>query len=335
MSVDFTFVVYLNFLTFKVKRNCFALISFWRNRFLQQENLMQIPSTKQCICCDGTSHAVVYENLTSIYNFANKKYAIEACSTCGNIRTLPKPTADELSEIYSSVYLYDVHKLIISEKRYRAKGLVKIIKNKFQSRIRVLEVGCNYGYLLEQLNNAYEVSGIELDKSAVQYCVNKNLNVIQDSIEHFAALSTETFDLIILSHVFEHLLNPDETLVQLQKLLKENGQLLILVPNSNSISRKLFGRFWGWWQVPVHINHFNPDSLSALFKKHDYEKQNVYMRGGDSLMLLLSVMNIFKANKPGSKLSVFKSILIRMISSVLRFWYAISNEELGFLAKRK
>ena len=296
---------------------------------------MHIPSTTQCICCDGTSHTVVYENLTSVYNFANKKYAVEACSTCGNIRTLPKPTADELAEIYSSVYLYDVHKLIISEKRYRAKGLVEIIKKKFDSRIKILEVGCNYGYLLEQLNDFYDVSGIELDKSAVDYCVEKQLNVIQNTIEHFVASSTETYDLIILSHVFEHLLNPDETLAHLQKLLRANGHLMILVPNSKSVSRKLFGRFWGWWQVPVHINHFTPDSLSALLKKYTYQKQNVYMRGGDSLMLLLSVMNMFKANKPGGKLSVFKSILIKMISTAWRCWYVVSNEELGILAKRK
>jgi SAM-dependent methyltransferase len=296
---------------------------------------MEIKTKVDCICCGSNSHVDLYKNLTSVYNVSVHGYSLEQCINCGNIRTKPAPSQSDLTLIYNSLYLYDVHKLIIGEKKYRALGLMKTIHRYLPSSKKILEIGCNYGYLLEELKKKYNVFGIELDENAVSYCQQKNLKVVQDNIEHFAKTTDKKFDLIIMSHVFEHLLNPDEVLANLRKILSKEGQVLILVPNSKSFTAKTFKKYWGWWQVPVHINHFNRNSLTLLLDKCNFQTIKTTSKGGDSLIIILSLMNIFKSNKSGNKLSPIKRFIIIVNSIIFRYWYQISNEELVVLAKEK
>src|SRR5213079_3263654 len=94
-------------------------------------------------------------------------------------------------------------------------------------------------------------------------------------------------------HVLEHLLEPDEVLKKLQTILEPDGKIIISVPNTQSFCVNLFGSRWGWWQVPVHVNHFNISAMEQLAKKCGYKIECTRIKGGDSLMILLNFINIF------------------------------------------
>jgi SAM-dependent methyltransferase len=242
----------------------------------------------------------------------------------------------ELQNIYSATYLYPVHKLIIGEKKYRAQGTARFVRQILsgRKRLRILEAGCMYGYLLEVLKDEHEVSGIEIGEEPVKHCIEKGLNVKDISVESFLEQENGQYDVIILSHVLEHLTDPAAVLSGLSGLLSPGGMLVICVPNHRSFTRKVFGRYWGWWQVPVHLNHFNQESLNAIAGKSGLSVIQSRVRGGDSLMLLINFMNLFGSGKKSQSIGCIKTTIIRINTALFRYWYRISNEEIAVAMKK-
>jgi methyltransferase family protein len=71
---------------------------------------------------------------------------------------------------------------------------------------------------------------------------------------------------VILWHVLEHLENPAETLVQVHKLLKPGGVLVIEVPNLSSFQSRLAGKHWFHLDIERHLYHFTPQGLRKLLE---------------------------------------------------------------------
>jgi len=287
-----------------------------------------------CQCCKSTQSKVIYTGLSSVYSI--KQYSVVQCTNCDNIYTDPRPLEKDLADIYSDNYMYSVHFAILPEKKTRAKEMAKFISNERVSGQgnKVLEIGCMYGYLLEELKkDNFEVCGVELDKKAVEYCNENGIEAYAISIERFVKENARKFDTIIMSHVLEHVLNPEEVLPQLRQLLTEKGQLIIAVPNSLSINKSLFGRFWGWWQVPVHINHFNLSGMSKLLQNSGYNVTKHKYYGGDSMMILLNFVNMAGLKGKQKEIGFFQKVVIKCFSFVFRYWYWLGNEEMVIVAK--
>lgn len=281
-----------------------------------------------CSCCKGKTGHILHSGLKSVYT--DVPYSIVICDTCTNGITDPPVEKNNLDKIYSQTYLYPVHLLALGEKKYRARAKAKFIRNNFPSKShpKLLEVGCMFGYLLQELNPEYNVKGIDIGQDAVAYCKASGLDVQDISIEDYLNASKEKFDLIVISHVLEHLLKPGEVLEKLHGHLNPGGRILILVPNYQSLSVRIFGRYWGWWQVPVHINHFNKRSLELLAKNAGYKNEYSHLKGGDSLMLLLNFINLFSVRNNNKPPGFFQKLIIGIFTRVFRYWYLVANEEL-------
>lgn len=272
---------------------------------------------------------LVDTQLRSIYT--DKPYDLVECNGCHNIVTMPVSDEKTLEQLYSSIYLYPVHKIVSGEKKYRARGLAKIIRDAAKhSHRNILEIGCMYGCLLDELKGEFTVTGVEFGDEPVAECRARGLNVYNASISSYLKDNGEQnrFDVIVLSHVMEHLLKPGDYLQQFQKILNPNGLVIIAVPAHDSINAKLFKHYWGWWQVPVHINHFHAPSMARLAERSGFSVERVLHNGGDSLMILLNFMNLFGAGKTNGRLGFFRTVFIRAFSLLFRYWYLVGNEEL-------
>jgi SAM-dependent methyltransferase len=288
-----------------------------------------------CRCCGSQQQHFLVGGLDSIY--ARRHYEVVVCDQCGNGITLPVETQASLDELYADTYLYPVHECVIGEKRYRAEGLARFLRQQYPAsgHARVLEIGCMFGYLMEALQPDYRVKGIDLGTEAIRFCRERGLDAEEISVEDYLRKPAERFDLIILSHVFEHLVEPDVVLRQLKERLNPNGRIVLLIPNRDSIARKVGGRNWGWWQVPVHIHHFTENALRALAAREGFRTAQVRYRGGDSLMWVLTFMKLFGVSGKGQKqLGGFQRLLLRTWSGVGRYWYPIGNEELTVVLER-
>ncbi|MDP8957356.1 MAG: class I SAM-dependent methyltransferase [Actinomycetota bacterium] len=135
-------------------------------------------------------------------------------------------------------------------------------------RGRLLDVGCGNGRFLARMRDAgWDVHGVEPDPVAAETARGFfGLQVTCAPLQH-AALPEETFDVITLSHVVEHVYDPIGLLIECARLLKPDGQLVVVTPNSGSLGRRWFGRWWRGWEVPRHLFIFSPRTLQACAER--------------------------------------------------------------------
>jgi 2-polyprenyl-3-methyl-5-hydroxy-6-metoxy-1,4-benzoquinol methylase len=136
---------------------------------------------------------------------------------------------------------------------------------------RMLDIGCGSGLsLLEARALGAEALGIEADQNVQPIAVKLGLMVHQGNLGDYPFPELK-FDLVVLNQVIEHLPRPDLTLDLIRERLAPGGRVLVVFPNINSLSCRLFGKNWINWHIPYHLHHFNIRTFSMLAKNHGYE----------------------------------------------------------------
>ena len=154
---------------------------------------------------------------------------------------------------------------------------------KSSSPLRLLDVGCGTGLLLERASKlGLSVEGVEISKPLVQRVKNDfGYKVYEDVLTHLD-FSESSFDIVTLYDLIEHLEDPVGNLEKVYKILKNGGILFILTPNENALLRKIcrLGYFMSFRHLkePMellyyrhHISYFNQKSLFLLLKRTGFE----------------------------------------------------------------
>jgi SAM-dependent methyltransferase len=113
----------------------------------------------------------------------------------------------------------------------------------------------------------WDVAGIEMDERAAEAARRRhgvdaaNVHVGQaEGVE----LESDSFDLITMTHVVEHLHDPRGVLEKVRTWLRPQGVVTIRCPNFASLERRLFGPKWLGLDLPRHLYHFEPATLTRL-----------------------------------------------------------------------
>jgi len=185
--------------------------------------------------------------------------------------TTPKPDANRLASYYKSEK-YISHtdsKNSITDKIYQAVKKRMLgkklnwIEHEVSGKGKLLDIGAGTGeFLLTAKNNGWEVKGIEPDKNARELAKQKGITLVPDSLN----TNDEKFDVITMWHVFEHVYDLKNQIIELEQLLKKDGLLIIAVPNFNSFDASYYKEFWAAYDVPRHLWHFSRTSFQKLFK---------------------------------------------------------------------
>lgn len=191
------------------------------------------------------------------------------------LETYPQHVGEKLSEYYKSedyISHTDTKRNLLEYvyhfvREISLKRKLKLI-NSFQSQSKsLLDIGCGTGDFLETASkDHWKITGIEPNESARQIANSKTNNSIFESGE-LNKLKPNSFDVITLWHVLEHLPNLEMHATLLKSLLKPNGTLVIAVPNYKSYDANYYQNFWAAYDVPRHLWHFSKTSISELFKK--------------------------------------------------------------------
>ena len=179
--------------------------------------------------------------------------------------------------------------------------------------------------------NHWSVCGIEPNNSA-RTIANKKVNNKVHDIDHLLKLQEESFDIITLWHVLEHLPKLHDHIAVFNKLLKPDGKLIIAVPNYKSFDANHYKEFWAAYDVPRHLWHFSKTAISKLVKKEHMKVERVRPMIFDAYYVALlsekyksGSMNIVKAFWVGfksnlkAKRSGEYSSLIYIIKKRLKF----------------
>lgn len=133
---------------------------------------------------------------------------------------------------------------------------------------RFLDIGCGNGSrLLKMKKLGWQVFGVELNTFAYQKCIDNDLDVQNKPLER-TTYKENYFDVIYMSHLIEHLHNPDEIIKICAKLLKKGGKLYVNTPNNNALGKKIFNKYWFANEVPRHIILYSKKGIKQIIDKH-------------------------------------------------------------------
>jgi len=134
---------------------------------------------------------------------------------------------------------------------------------------RLLEIGCAYGFFLDEARASFRVSGVELAPEAVAACRTRGLDVVQEADDAFYR-SRAPFDVVVMLDVIEHLQAPDEVLTTVHRHTRPGALMVISTGDFGSLAARLFGRRWRLMTPPQHLWFFTERSLKRLLEQRGF-----------------------------------------------------------------
>ena len=213
-----------------------------------------------CPACSSNSrrHWLFRKNGCDIYR----------CKECG-LGSAEAPRFDP-EHYYSAEYFSGQHKDGYSD----YLGAKTVLRREFSHTTRfihglkgngrLIEIGCAYGFFLDEAQQYYEVSGIELAEDAAAYCRQRGLNVVTGVANETNLELLGPADVIVLLDVIEHLPDPRETLRRCSAKLEPGGVMLITTGDFGSPLARLMRSRWRLMTPPQHLWFFTIDSMRCL-----------------------------------------------------------------------
>lgn len=193
---------------------------------------------RKCSYCDSTQK-IILKTIIFKKNFIS----ICKCKKCNFVYLDHK--LNKLNDLYSDNYWKIEDKInskidpYTQSSNYRINSIINLIKKYSKKQnVSVLDIGCGDGRFMMAAKNYFEISGIEFDKKMKLAIKDKNLDISYGKFE--TIIFKKKYDIVLLSHVIEHLPNPNLYLKKIHEILKPSGLLFILCPNEiNSIFSKI------------------------------------------------------------------------------------------------
>ena len=236
------------------------------------------------------------------------------------LKTHPQPTLDKLGSYYEfeDYISHTDGKRTLFEKMYHfikrkaIRDKVSLINSYQPLKGRILDIGAGTGdFLLECKNQNWDILGIEPNDKAKGIAVGKGIK-FGDTIEK---LESNSFDVITMWHVLEHVPDVEHQVAELKRLLKPSGTIIIAVPNFKSYDANHYKEFWAAYDVPRHLWHFSKTAIEKLFDKQNMNLEDIKPMWFDSFYVSL----LSEKYKSG-KMNFISGFFIGLISNVSGFF---------------
>ncbi len=257
-----------------------------------------------CVLCQSSE-------LSAIEKF--EKYTLYQCNNCDGQFWWPleHPGTDYYKTNFSEKkYSWLRKKLGFVSRNH--KYFLKLIRENTElpagalQTDKLLDIGCADGRFLKLCKNAgFDVWGLEIDNSAVEFCRAEGLkDVFKGMTDHFSKKWKNKFNYITLIETLEHTANPAEIIEDVAAMLKDGGRIYLSVPYRNSttpISRCKFDF------PPAHLTRWSVRSVSSLLEKSGFIMEKIFVEPCDFLYLARHINHLMYNHKTFVRLAVAAS----------------------------
>jgi SAM-dependent methyltransferase len=226
-------------------------------------------ATPTCPVCHAPA-SLLWANLRDLEYFMEGDRTLQRCDECAVVFLHPMPTREELPALYPPNYQnFDSRRNAITgflQERY-FQHHCDIAMRHLGPGDSFLEVGCAGGDLLERLSarGIDRVVGVEISDDACAVARAKGLHVFHGTLEELQ--TDQRFDVIFMSHVVEHVVDPVDTLRTVHDLLRPGGVVYIETPNVGALDARTFGPNWGLIHFPRHTYLFDKRTIAGVVRR--------------------------------------------------------------------
>jgi len=265
-----------------------------------------------CPGCGGTLSSPVRQGKDWVLN-TPVQMTIHRCESCGLHFLNPRPRLDQLGKYYPADYhsyqmrgedddvAGGIKSLALREafgapqlrpvgaQRALARAALFVKRGEsfgfgvpWHGQGRLLDFGCGGGKFLRRMHAlGWDVMGIDFSETSVQAVRDAGLKAIQGTLPH-RELPPSSFDVITMRHALEHVPRPPVVLRAARDLLAPGGRLVIQVPNYDAWDVEYFGDAAVGLDLPRHLIHFTPQTLSAMLQREGLKPIDVRTRARSS-----------------------------------------------------
>jgi len=212
--------------------------------------------------------------------FTAGAYFLVQCSVCGLVYT---------RNFKFSATSYDEDNYFTRKNQYTARWdefcrlFEPLVHNihRYKKTGKFLDVGAGVGTLLSvAAKQGFVVQGVEVSSWAANFARTEKGLPVQTGTLEAAAFGAREFDVVVINHVLEHVQDPVALLREAGRILKDDGLLVIGVPNIGSIMAGLVRSRWASLRPEEHIWHFTPATLRSLIGRSGFRE--VYFEAMDN-----------------------------------------------------
>jgi SAM-dependent methyltransferase len=217
-----------------------------------------------CPLCNSENRSVLYTGFGP--------HDVVRCVDCSMFYLYPRLTETAITRFYEQDSYYEGGESGYSDTAYSDQELAlratfkKIVRNLDSRGLtggRLLEIGCGYGYLLQEAENFFEErSGTEFSSEGVRQSSLKADHVYEGGVEAIPA--DASYDCIIALQVIEHVYDPFTFVTKLIEHASPGASIVLGTPDIGGMLKKVMGRRWPSFKVPEHVLYFDLKTLSHL-----------------------------------------------------------------------
>lgn len=241
----------------------------------------QVMKTVNCNLCGADDYKVRFQKGEA------QIHRIVICNRCGFMYANPQEAIDcERLQAAEDPQVYDAeeNRLYFEKQQTQLPDnlhALRVLNELCPKRGNLLEIGSFCGIFLNRIRqDGWTVSGLDPDRSAAQYARKTyGLNIV-NAVLPCPELPTQNYDAVVMLHVIEHMPDPSENLVDIYRILKPGGVLVVETPRFDSLIFKILGRRErSLSNCYGHIQFFTVPSLRAMLEKCGFEVVRVDLVG--------------------------------------------------------
>lgn len=246
-------------------------------------------NVQNCPVCNSTNFSPFL--ICTDFFVSEEEFSIKRCHKCGLKITENIEDEENIGRYYQSEKYIShsntttgfVNSVYHAVRRYMLGSKRRLIEKVTSLKAgRILDVGTGTGFFLNEMKeNGWQVTGTEKNSEARDFA-QKEFGLNNLPSEELFALDENSFDVITLWHVLEHIHQLSENMKAFNRLLNNKGKLIIAVPNSDSYDAKHYKSYWAAYDVPRHIWHFTPKQMKLLGEKHGFALKSLHSMPFDS-----------------------------------------------------
>jgi SAM-dependent methyltransferase len=205
------------------------------------------------------------------------------CPSCEAVSQTQEKIKDRIDQFYPDGYWWDDSSALSCLERFYRESVVRFDQVKFLKSVcpdpngtRLLDIGCGNSMFLRLAREVgFDAFGLDTSVRATVLAAKELPDRVFHGTEEMLIKAGESFDLLVLLHVLEHVPDPFQYLKRIRGLLRSPGGIIVQVPNVCSYQARLFGSRWYGLDCPRHICNFSQYSLLHLLGRCGFRIERV------------------------------------------------------------